>query len=227
MSYNIFEHYDIEELLGKNFKFKDMGLEFKDWHFNRGSYEKRDYFHSKEKNLVIREKYLYEFRSESDGFKREINKATRVIQWFDGEGQVGHEETIKVLDGKQKLKRLNRDIRRNRIDFLEVRGEELVDIADSIPEQARAVEPYKTQYQQLMYVSTQIFTLLRHYSNEIISYVESGDPLLELRIREEMNPTIQAILNIVTVPPGQDPKFPSGMNVKQSILYQMTGETEV
>jgi hypothetical protein len=225
--YNIFEHYDVEELLGKNFKRRDLGLVYDEWHYNRGGYERRDYFHETEKNLVIRELYEYEYAQEPDGLKRNIIKAIRMIQWFDGEENVGHEEIVKVIDKKQSLKRLNREIRRNRIDFLEVRGEELIDIAESIPVEARGVEPYKTQFQQLMFVSSQIFTLLRHYSNEIITYVDSGDPLLELRIREEMNEQIQSILGIVTVPPGQDPRFPSGMNVKQSILFQMTGETEV
>jgi len=225
--YNIFEEYDLPEILSMNFKRKHLGLEFGEWKYNRGAYEKREYFHSEDGNLVVRELYDYEYAPEVDGLKRKVTKASRMIQWFDGGGNVGHEVTVKVIDKKQSLKKINRDIRRNRIDFLEVRGEDLVDIANSIPEEARAVEPYATQYQQLMYVSQQIFTLLRHYSNEIVTYVYSGDPLLELRIREEMNPTIQAILNIVTVAPGQDPRFPSGMTVKQSILFQITGETEV
>jgi len=230
MAYDIFEEYEVEELLGKNFKRKDFNFVYDDWLFERGAYLVREYFHRTEGNLVIRELYVYEWQVESDGLKRKITKATHKAEWLNPDGTVGHSEVLKVKDKKQQLKRLNRDVRTNQIDSLEVSGENLADLAETIPVEVRGIEPYKTQYETLVSISNNIFTLLRHYGADITNYKGSGDPILEMRIRNETNIGIKNILDFVPpLFPGEKPdeKFPNGRSIGQAILYQMTGETEI
>lgn len=228
MAYNIFEHYDLEELLGKNYKFRDLGLQYGGWKFSRGAYSHRDY--TKDGHLVIQETQEYEYRVDQDGLQRHITLVKPFVTWFDGEGNIGHREPLREISEGDSLDTVNENVRIIQMRFLKRRARRLELIAEGIPTQVRDIQPYKKDYDFLISLSQDLNKILRFYDADIIRYEKNGDPMLEERLRNETDPEIKPLLDFVPPPfPGTppNPSFPSGETILQSILFQMTGETEI
>ena len=70
--------------------------------------------------------------------------------------------------------------------------------------------------------SQSIDTILDHYEVEINHYISRGTLEFENAVRNETDPTILSVLDLVVRPP--DEVFSAGLTIKQTILHQLTGE---
>lgn len=206
---NLFEEYSESELLLTNVTF--LGLDQGSWVLDRGQRQYRDY--TSEDTLRVRDSYVYTMSSSN----KNIEGMSRMIQWYKQDGTVGLTKTIKINTTPESLKKLNREIRQNRMDFLESGAENLRNIASTLP----PVEPYVTQAAQLNQVADSIDLLFTHYAIQIAEYIQRGTTSFEDALSVETNPTILAILAIPVR--AVDEFFPNGLTAKQSIQYQIDG----
>ena len=207
---NLFETWGEDELLVTNVTF--LGLDQGPWILNRGQRQYRRY--ESEGQLRVKDSYIYTMDSEN----RRVEGMSRRLEWYESDSTtVGLFKDINISTTPESLKKLNREIRQNRMDFLESGAENLRTIADSLPDS----EPYTTQAAQLNQVANSIDLLFSHYAIEIAEYIQRGTSAFENAINNETNATILTILAIPVREP--DTYFPNGLTVKQSIIYQING----
>lgn len=207
---NLLEEYSEDELLLINVTF--LGLDQGPWILNRGQRLYREYTYKGALN--VKDSYIYEM----DEDNKNVESMSRQLEWYDIEQEVGLTKSIPISTTAESLKKLNREIRQNRMDFLEANAEKLRDIADSLPK----VEPYATKAAKLLKVAASIDLLFKHYSTEVAEYIQRGTSSFEDAINSETNTDILTILAIPVREP-DDLHFPNGLTVKQSIQYQIDG----
>lgn len=204
---DLFEEYSNEELLKTNVAF--LGLIQGAWDFSRGARTERLYTCPDTDGFVhVRDYYEYVM---VDG-SRTIDSYTRKLQWFNVEGEVALEKDITPVLNIKNKKRLNRDIRQGRIDYMIAAAEELNNLA------AFVLEPYKSDF---LKANDSIDLILKQYESEITHYIDTGSREFENAIINEDNPILVEVLSLGVRPP--DELFPSGLTIKQSILHQLTG----
>lgn len=188
-----------------------LGLNAGMWAYERGARTERLYTDS-EGNVVVRDAYSYTYE---DGGKdlRWVKEVERKIEWFTKSDEVGLTKDITPNFNNKKMKQLNRDLRQGRIDYLEASAEELREVALMVP------EPYKTQYNS---IAGSIDGLFNHYADQVLKYISRGTSHFEDDVSNETNANILGVFQIPSAPPSE--KFPNGMTVRESILYQLTGE---
>ena len=95
--------------------------------------------------------------------------------------------------------------------------------AEELGEEALTeTDPQIKAFKQL--ISNSINTLFNYYDKEVNHYERRGTKEFENALNTETDEFIVNILNTTAVFPGQDPTFPAGATVKESILYQLTGD---
>lgn len=192
----------------KSTDFSLLDLDSSAWEFLRGARTKRDYYDKESGLLAVRDRYSYNFISEG----RSIDSYTRHIEWFNTDGTVGETKDVTPVLNSKKIKQMNRDFRQGRIDYLEAAAENLRLAAANVP------SPY---YEQYTAIADSIDVLFSHYSVQVAEYISRGTMKFENDVIGEVIPGILQILEIPSDVPS--PKFPSGLTVKMSILYQLRG----
>lgn len=203
---DLFNEYSEDELL--LIPVKNLGLRRDPWTFSRGVRIDRKFFDEND-NLTVCIEVAYTYENNN----REAYPSSRTIKWFRPDGSLGLEKTDNLVYSVKDLKHEKRKVRQGRIDYMVAAGEQLQDIADTVP------EPYKTSYTQ---ASQSVDAILTHYETEINHYISKGDMEFEDAVRNETDPTILAMLDLGVRPP--DAQFSHGLTIKQTILHQLTGE---
>lgn len=187
-------------------KLSMLGLEESEWEFSRGMRTERKYLSGED--IIAIERYSHTISED----KRQVESQTIAIEWLDQQGEVGLRKNVKLVYNKKELRSVNRAIRQERIDYLVSAGEGLKDLADSLP------EPLKTQYTQ---VADSLELMFNHYEESIRKYIERASDEFEQEVKNEQDPIISGILSLPSREP--DELFPQGLNVRESILYQLVG----
>ena len=177
------------------------------WNFSRGAKTYREYLDNDD-NVIIRVDYNYTMSADN----RSIMSYTEVINWLDTQGTSFMSKSVTELLNIKNLKKLNRDIRQGRIDYLESGAEDLRNLANTLP------EPYKAQYTQ---VADSIDYIFDFYEADINHYIQRGIMDFENAVNNENDPTMLSILSIPVRQP--DAYFPNGLTVIESINHQLTG----
>ena len=205
---DLFKEYSKDELLRTNIQF--LGLVQHAWEFSRGARTQRIYTCADANNaMCVRDFYDYVMVNGD----RDIESYTRKLQWFDSNGEVQLERDITPVLNIKNKKKLNRDIRQGRLDYMIAAAEELVEAAPLVP------EPYATDFAKAKY---SIDLIINQYETEITHYINTGTREWEEIIKNESNPIMLEVLSLkVRIP---DELFPQGLTIKQTILHQLTGE---
>ena len=206
---------------------KALGLTKGIWSFSRGQKLERIYTEAENGVINIKISHIYEYEDESDNKERTVKSDAKLLEWIDSEGSVIQSRTIDGSLNFTNKRDINEKIRKNRIGFLESQAQTLADLAETLP------EPTKSQYLAIAGLIDAIFDV---YSQEIYdyetrnkrdfedvitsdyNYVDNGDPEDEINT---IKLQIKSIWDVIVVAP--DSKFPIGMTVHQSILYQLNG----
>lgn len=203
---DLFDEYGEDELL--LIPAKNLGLKRKAWTFTRGMLVKREFLDENDELRITAEiTYVQE-----DG-NRIAYPQSRTLKWYKVDGTVGLEKTDNFEYSTKDLKYEKRKVRQGRIDYMEGAAEDLEALSATMP------EPYKTSF---LTASQSIETILNHYEVEITHYIQRGTKEFEDAVRNETDPAIISILNLLVRPP--DAVFSSGLTIKQTILHQLTGE---
>ena len=208
MSQDLFENFSTQELLITDIQF--LGLKKKAWEFSRGARTIRNYLYD---NDVVAITDSYEYVMSNDN--REILQVIRIVRWFDIEG---NEQLMKDISPEYNIKglqSLNREIRQGRIDYLESAGIQLADLAPYMP------SPYAESFVK---ASNAVPVITKYYQNEMDAYVAHGTLDFERLLLEESNPIIMDLLETLVRPP--DAIFPTGLDMKQSVIHQLKGVLE-
>lgn len=218
--FDIFKDYSEAELktINYNFAFLEILKKDNDYSLDRGARNNRvwSYVHTDGTNQkIIEEIYVYTWKSEVDGKERMVDSVSKKVRFYKADGSIGFERAIKERSDKFYLQRINRDIRHNRIDYLKSEAENI-----------EYMLPYMTATKKVHYtgVIASIQFILKHYNVERLKYIEDGGYDFEQLLINETDTDILAHLNKTTIFPGQDVKWPNGQTIKQSIIYQLTGE---
>tara|TARA_R110000787_G_scaffold5686_9_gene20561 strand:- start:2616 stop:3239 length:624 start_codon:yes stop_codon:yes gene_type:complete len=204
---DIFEEFSDNELMVTDIQF--LGLRQGAWDFSRGARTQRVYVSPDDANLVhIKDFYTYTM---SDG-DRNIESYVRKIQWMDADNNVRIEKEITPILNIKNKKRINRDIRQGRIDYMVAAAEELAGFAPHVP------EPYKSDF---LKATDSIYVIMKQYESAISHYIDTGSKDFEVSVSSESNPVLLVILSLNVRPP--DEFFPAGLTIKQSIIHQLTG----
>lgn len=203
---DLFDQWGEDELLIINVK--HLGLKIRPWEFSRGRKLIRNY-EDENDELRASEEYEYLF-SDEDRITTPIKK---VIKWYKIDGTVGLEKEVELEYSIKDLQTIHRSIRQGRIDYMEGAGRELATLALTMP------EPFATSFTE---ASNAVSEILYFYDNEISKYIKWGTLDFENAVRNETDETMLSYFNLVVRPP--DDLFPSGLNIKQTILHQLTGE---
>lgn len=202
---DLFQEFSEDELKITDIQF--LGLKQKAWDFTRGMRTSREY-HYPNDSVAVEDIYGYTFSDDN----RSIKDMTRVIRWYNAASELKLEVDVTPELNIKNLKELNRDIRQGRIDYMVGAAEELINLAPFLP------EPYATDFVR---ASHSIGIILKQYELEITHYVASGSLEFENVVNNEDNPIMMELLGLLVRPP--DAIFPTGLNIKQSILHQLTG----
>lgn len=205
---DLFEDYSKEELLTTDIQL--LGLKKKAWEFSRGARTFRDYLYPDD-TVAVKDSYDYIMSADN----REIVEIIRKIQWFDSTGTMRLEKDISPELNIKNLKEINREIRQGRIDYLEAAGYQLAELAPYMP------EPYASSFVK---AANAVPVIMKFYDNEIEHYVHNGTLDFERLLLEETNPIIIDLLETPVRPP--DAIFPTGLNMKQSVIHQLKGALE-
>lgn len=149
--------------------------------------------------VVIKDVYEYVMAG------KKIKSYTRKLEWLKIDGSVGITKTIDEEVASGKIIELNIQVRKNQINYLREKGEDLRLEAESLP------SPYKEQYIQ---VADMVDSLFVHYENEIVHYEKLGSTEFEDAVNNESDASVQGILSI--------PVNDEGETVKQLIIDQIT-----
>ena len=204
---DLFEEYSKEELLTTNVQF--LGLVQGAWNFSRGARTERLYKSQTGPDFVqVKDFYEYTY---TNGL-RNIASYVRKLQWFRKDGTVGLEKDVTPVLNIKNKKKLNRDIRQGRIDYMVAAAEELGQLSPFVP------EPYKSDF---LRATDSVDLILKQYEGEIVHYIDNGVMGFEDAINNEGNPVLLEVLDLGFRPP--DTLFPTGLTMKQSIIHQLTG----
>lgn len=206
---NVVEQFIDDESLGQLIRtdIQFLGLEQQAWEFIRGARTQRVYLDSNQ--LVnICDSYTYVYAADS----RSVVSMERRIAFFDENGVEIHGIDISKPQNVKSIKVLNRELRQGQLDYLEAGAENLRGLAETV------AEPTKSQFIQ---IADSIDVLFSHYEVQVDHYIQRGTMEFEEAINNESDAAILAILAL----PGRlpDAEFPSGLTVKESIIYQLTG----
>lgn len=196
------------------------GFEVHPWEFKRGAKTERVHM-CEENNIAIRLYYTYD---EIDG-GRSIENPIRWHEFYNKQGEVFHSYPWKKHFNENKLEELNAEIRRGRIKYLKRAGESLVANANLLSGaiQLGLYPPELEVIAESMRTCAPIVPLImKIYEKEIQDYMDWGSRDFEDKIRAEDNVIIAHYLDMIARPP--EPEFLAGLTVRQSILYQLTGE---
>lgn len=207
MATNLTDRYSIEELEVIDIQF--LGLIKKDWEFARGARTQRLYMYD-ENNVAIKD--CYDYTMSADG--RTVVSYTRTIFWYDLEGNEIMQKDVSPDLSAKKINTLNRDIRYGRIDWLQTAGEQLAAAVPYVP------EPYATDFDK---ASKSLNLLFSYYDKQVRVYEDRGTLDFENAVLNESDAIILEILALQAYLP--DAIFPTGLTIKDSIIYQLTGAT--
>lgn len=202
---NLFEEYGNSELLITDIQF--LGLKKQPWKFSRGARTERTYLYD-DGSIAVKDSYTYTMSI--DG--KQILSAERKLEWYDDQAVKIIEKNISQDLNIKGLKSLNREVRQGRIDYLEAAAEQLKAAAPHVP------EPYSSEFDE---AGDSIEVLFKNYEIEITHYIQRGTDEFKKAINEEVNPIMLKILNLQSYIP--DAEFPTGLTIKQAIIYQLTG----
>jgi len=152
MSYDILSDFSLEEL--DKIPLKNLPLTRYPWEPKRGAKDFRLY----KKGEQVVAKVYYEYTYSAD--KREITDYTEHIEIYGASGEIVLEKVLDREVTPKKLKKINRDVRQGRIDYLE-----------SFAENEPTLAPY-------------VGLLLKWYQDEIDDYVQHAG----LRFEKPYNP---------------------------------------
>ena len=203
---NLLDTYSPEELLVTDIQF--LGLTKRPWEFSRGARTQRLYEYPNG-DVAVRDSYSYVY----DETNREIISVTRLLEWFDSDQNKFLEKDISPDYNIKGLRTINREIRQGRIDYMEAAGLELSLLAPTLP------EPFQTQFLRASY---SVDIIMKQYEVEINHYIARGTLEFENIINNETNPIMVEILDLMVRPP--DAQFYAGLNIRQTIIHQLTGE---
>ncbi len=205
---DLFENFNEDELLITDVQF--LGLKKKAWNFSRGSRTNREYLYPND-TVAVKDSYSY-IMSEDN---RQVVSIYRKVEWFDSEGVLRLEKDVSPELNIKNLQALNREIRQGRIDYLESAGLELRAASPYVP------EPYKSSF---IKAANSVPVIIKYYNNEIEDYIKHGTLDFERLLLDENNPIIIDLLESLVRPP--DSEFPTGLNMKQSVIHQLKGALE-
>lgn len=194
-SYRIFGHLIEKHPFAEEIAHTDIGLLDlikKSWVYDRGKKATRDYLDSDD-NLVCQLRYTY-----TDDGSNHITDISKFIDFYLIDGTVGMTKDISQEYTPRELKKLNREIRHNQIDYLEAEGEENPD-----------VEPI-------------LSAIFDHYEDNVDSYILRNGTSFADSIRVETDPTISAYLSII-VETAAERDDDMDLTIKGGILYQIAG----
>jgi len=183
------------------------GLSRDPWSFNRGGKTERCY-KDQNGNPLIRVYYNYVYKNGA----RDVESFQEFIEFKKTSGEVFLTIEVPNSQSSKTINDLNRVIRQGKIDYLETTAKALGELAPT------ESEPWKTNYET---VSNSIGTLFDYYKAQIDEYISRGTMYLETSVESEIDQSILDILNTDARKPDAD--FPSGLTVKESILYQLRG----
>lgn len=186
--------------------FSIIGLDAYEWQYDRGARAQRLYKNGDD--VAVRDTYSYSY----DASNRFVTSYVRTIEWLAEDGSVSISKNVTPSLTGKKIKELNRAIRQGRIDYLESAAEALLALSETVP------EPLKSQFAQ---ISQSIDLLFEHYSTQVVAYIHRGEDDFEDAVENELEASMVSILALPARPP--DSVFTNGLNVKQSIIYQLTG----
>lgn len=203
---DLFDEYDTSEL--KLIPVKNLGLKRKPWIFSRGRKLKREFLDDSD-NLRAEVIIDYVF---SDG-NRVSTPTSRTINWYKTDGSIGLTKTDELEYSIKDLESEHRKIRQGRLDYMTSAAKNLAALSATVP------EPYKSDF---LTASQSVETILVHYETEIVHYIDKGTQEFEDAVRNETDPAITPLLDLMVRPP--DAEFSAGLTTKQTILHQLTGE---
>ena len=203
---DLFDEYGEDELW--IISVENLGLTPQAWKFTRGRKTIREYLDDNS-DVKVTVEYTYTM---SDG-DRVTTPVTKTIKWYKNDGSVGLEKVRNLTYSVKDLKKIHREIRQGRVDYMVGAGEELATVALTLP------EPYKTSFTQ---AAQSVDTILDHYEVEINHYISRGTTEWEDAVNNETDPTISTLLDLMVRPP--DAEFVAGLTIKQTILHQLTGD---
>lgn len=238
---DLLDRYDKEVLWDLN-PSVISGLVKTPWEFSRGAKEKKIF-----KAVDGSDRITVSYTNKIEDGGRIITPELKTYQWFNPDGSAiifRNEEGVEVdkkviplvYSGK-KLKDVYRHIRQGQLDYLEDAAEHLKVQADSMPTPISQADLDAMSFQLPVWVTTpQNFELLKqgmltvyanikkmylHYDVEVKNYVQYGWRDFELALLSETDPFILDTLSRTARNP--DVKFPNGLTVRESIMYQLIG----
>lgn len=203
---DLFDKYGEDELLLYNLK--HLPLKSKPWEFTRGRKTLKKY-ETDSGEIRATKEYQYAL---SDG-DRVSTPIKRIIKWYRTDGTVGLEKEVDLSYSVKDLRKILREIRQGRMDYMEGAGEELANLAPLMP------EPYASAFTA---AAAAVPVILSHYETEVNHYIKWGTLEFENAVRNETDTNILSLLSLMVRPP--DATFSSGLTMKQTILHQLTGE---
>jgi hypothetical protein len=203
---DLFDEYGEDELL--IISIENLGLESKAWNFTRGEKTTREYV---DENDDIKVSVVYTYTHEDNG--RKPTPITRTINWYDTNGDIQLSKVKNLNYSVKSLKEVQRSIYQGRLDYMIGAGEQLAELS------LVYTEPYKSSF---ALAAQSVDTILAHYEIEINHYIARGTQEFEDAVRNELDSTINSLLDIVVRPP--DAYFSAGLTIRQTILHQLTGE---
>lgn len=201
--------YGISELKARVIKtFVAEGVTREPWGFKRGAKTERLYKSDGQNIIRVFYTSLY-----SNGY-RDVASLNEFIEYFDSEGNIFLTIPLNKQYSIKGLAAINREIRQGRVDYLTEAGKQLSYLAPLMP------EPWKTQFPL---AAAAVPAIMLKYHDEIQDYISvPGSMSFENAVNNETDETTLTEFTYLTRPP--DAEFPTGLNVKQSILHQLTGE---
>ena len=203
---NFREDYDKEEL--EVILLPVHRLTQKNWIQERGANQFKEFYDPIDNKVKAIERVIYEW---GDDYRFPIN-FYKQIEWYDNDDNLYHSRAVQREKVNQsKLDEVNSSIAKRRIKYLENAANNLRTQAENLH------EPYKTQY---ITVANSIDLLFSHYRTEVSDYILRQSMAFENAVMNETDPKILGILAFPARQPDDD--FPNGLNVKQSIIHQLT-----
>lgn len=203
---DLLEEYSVDELKLIDIQF--LGLNQQPWDFIRGARTDRKYLYPNG-DVAVKDSFTYTF----DSGNRNVTTINRSVAWYDASGSQILTKNLPSNISDKKLKAVNREIRQGRLDYLESAGENLRDLAATVP------DPYRSAYTT---IADNIDALFIHYDSQVRHYIARDASMeFENAVNNETDAATLATLALASRPP--DATFPNGLTVKQSILYQLTG----
>jgi len=233
MEIKLFEHYDAAEL--EKIDYRLLGLVKGKWDFERGAKTEKFFTDPTTGKIKVRVSYIYVYLDEN----RKIIPTHKVVEWYKEDGTVGHSVNVLVNYSIKKEESVLRDIRQGQIDYLNKAAQNLEDQADAMPvtptiEVVQAliagqllppsvidVATYEAFRLGLYQIVAALESMFNHWGSGIDNYVSRQAREFENEVINEDNASYLFVLSQISRIP--DIKFPVGLTVFQSIMYQLKG----